>query len=351
MPNNWELDGNAVSTTEFLGTTNSQPLSIRTNGTERVHVRSDGNIGVGHNDPRTPLHVLGRIASGLDHTSAGAITFFPPDGFAWFHIDNGPNGRPIGRLRISHGPNPGSNELMTLLQNGNVGIGHTNPAVKVHVTGNRLRLESGGKRLDLRADGADVDIQSDSNNLFLHSAGPRGRNHVIINPFGGEGNVGIGTTAPTSKLHVAGSIRTTGDIILENADCAEEFDLESSTTMEPGTVMTLTDTGGVSESNQEYDRRVAGVVTGGGSFRPGIVLDKRDDETGRVALALLGKVFCKVDAEFGSIGVGDMLTTSPTPGHAMRATDPQRSFGAVLGKALGGMKNGRGLLPVLVALQ
>ena len=347
----WALDGNSISTTDFLGTTNSQPLSVRTNGVERVHVEAGGNVGVGLNAPRTPLHVLGRIASGLDHTSAGSITLFPPDGFAWFHIDNGPARRSIGRLRISHGPNPGSQELMTILQTGNVGIGNPSPAVKVHVTGNRLRLESGGKRVDLRADGGDVDLQSDTNNLYLHSSGRGGRNHVIVNPFGGEGNVGIGTVNPTAKLHVNGSIRTTGDIVLENADCAEEFDANPGAIVEPGTVMALTDEGDVAESKQPYDRRVAGVVTGAGAFKPAIVLDRRDDATDRVAIALLGKVFCKIDADYGAIAVGDMLTTSATPGHAMRASDPQRSFGAVLGKALGGLSAGRGLVPILVALQ
>src|SRR5215204_3738233 len=135
MPNEWRLDGNSTSAADFLGTTNEQPLSVRTANDERVRVLADGNVGVGLAEPRTQLHVLGRIASGLDFRSAGAITFFPPDGFAWFHIDNGPAGRRIGRLRISHGTSPGSNELMTLLQNGNVGIGTSAPAVKLHVTG------------------------------------------------------------------------------------------------------------------------------------------------------------------------------------------------------------------------
>jgi len=68
-------------------------------------------------------------------------------------------------------------------------------------------------------------------------------------------------------------------------------------------------------------------------------------------VALLGKVYCKVDATAAPVAVGDLLTTSDTPGYAMKATDPQRAFGAVLGKALQPLPAGSGLIPVLVALQ
>jgi len=65
----------------------------------------------------------------------------------------------------------------------------------------------------------------------------------------------------------------------------------------------------------------------------------------------MGKVFCKVDAEFGLIAVGDLLTTSPTPGCAMRVDDPAKAHGAVLGKALRPLARGRGVIPILVTLQ
>jgi hypothetical protein len=71
----------------------------------------------------------------------------------------------------------------------------------------------------------------------------------------------------------------------------------------------------------------------------------------RVPIALIGKVYCKVDAQYAPIEVGDLLTTSPTPGHAMKAEDPLQAFGSVIGKALRSLANGQGLLPVLVALQ
>jgi hypothetical protein len=65
----------------------------------------------------------------------------------------------------------------------------------------------------------------------------------------------------------------------------------------------------------------------------------------------MGKVYCWVDAVSGAIQVGDLLTTSPTPGHAMKAIDRERAFGAVIGKALRPWVEGRGLIPVLLALQ
>lgn len=120
---------------------------------------------------------------------------------------------------------------------------------------------------------------------------------------------------------------------------------------EPGTVMVLSEGGGVTPCRSSYDRRVAGVVSGAGDLRPGIVLGRQAGVSGRCPLALVGRVYCYADASVGPIGLGDVLATSATPGHAMVATEPTRAFGAVLGKSLGELRTGRGLVPVLVALQ
>lgn len=148
-----------------------------------------------------------------------------------------------------------------------------------------------------------------------------------------------------------GNVVVTGDLVLSGADFAEEFSVAAGPTPAPGTVVVLDDSGDVRESTDAYDRRVTGIVSGAGTHRPGLVLDRQQTDGARQVVALVGKAYCYVDADQGPIAVGDLLTTSATPGHAMRAMDPARAFGAVIGKALRPLASGRGLIPVLVALQ
>jgi hypothetical protein len=93
------------------------------------------------------------------------------------------------------------------------------------------------------------------------------------------------------------------------------------------------------------------VISGAGELKPAIVLQRFESRTRRSPIALIGKAFCKVDASFGSINVGDLLTTSPTPGHAMKVAERSRAVGAIIGKALARLDAGVGLIPVLVRPQ
>jgi hypothetical protein len=165
---------------------------------------------------------------------------------------------------------------------------------------------------------------------------------------------GIGVFGSGGRLagRFEGDVEVTGDIRLVNAaDCAEEFDIAGAEKMEPGTVMVLTPEGALQPSQQAYDKKVAGVISGAGDYKPGIVLDKQPSQNTRMPIALLGKVYCKVDAQYAPIEVGDLLTTSPTAGHGMKADDPLKAFGAVIGKALRPLEAGQGLIPILIALQ
>ena len=115
--------------------------------------------------------------------------------------------------------------------------------------------------------------------------------------------------------------------------------------------MVIREDGSLEPSRHAYDKKVAGVVSGAGEFRHGIVMHKRKSGSKRLPIALVGKVYCKADAQYSSIEVGDLLTTSTTLGHAMKAREPLKAFGSVIGKALQPLREGRGLIPMLIALQ
>jgi hypothetical protein len=152
-------------------------------------------------------------------------------------------------------------------------------------------------------------------------------------------------------VQVNGTLTVSADIILGGADFAEDFAIAAIENVEPGTVMVLGENGTLRPSETGYDRKVAGVISGGGDYRPGLILDRQHSADRRLPLAMVGKVWCKADAQYGAIAVGDLLTSSPTLGHAMKAVDPTKAFGAVIGKALASLQSGRGLVPILVALQ
>jgi hypothetical protein len=181
---------------------------------------------------------------------------------------------------------------------------------------------------------------------FNHAAAGTGA-AVYAEKKGDKGHAGFFV----GNVHVTKVLSVDEDIVLTRADCAEDFDIADVASVEPGTVMVLGNEEALHQSYQPYDKRVAGVISGAGEYRPGIVLDKRQSQRERKPLALLGKVYCKVDARYGSIEVGDLLTTSASPGHAMKASDPLRAFGAVIGKALRSLPEGQGLIPILVSLQ
>lgn len=168
----------------------------------------------------------------------------------------------------------------------------------------------------------------------------------------GASDSGIGVVGTGGRLaaYFKGDVEVTGDIRLVNAsDIAEDFDIAGP--VDPGTVMVLSAMGALLESHQAYDRRVVGVISGAGSYKPGIVLDRREPQSTRSAIGLMGKVYCKVEAYSSPIEIGDLLTTSSMSGHAMKATDASQAFGSVIGKALRPLKDGQGLIPILISLQ
>jgi len=137
----------------------------------------------------------------------------------------------------------------------------------------------------------------------------------------------------------------------EGLDYAEGFDVAADAGLGPGAVLVI-DTehpGQLTLSRTAYDRKVAGIVAGAAGLGSGVRLgaDGYDQD-----VALAGRVYCNVDATYGAIAAGDLLTTSPTPGYAMKVADHAKAQGAILGKAMDGLAAGeKGQILVLVTLQ
>jgi hypothetical protein len=178
----------------------------------------------------------------------------------------------------------------------------------------------------------------------------------------GTQNIGIGTANPQAKLHVQGTTMTGVLQITGGADFAENFDVNlekanddtMAAEVKAGMVVSIdpANPGKLALSAQAYDRRVAGVISGAGGVKPGMVMSQEGTlADGKRPVALSGRVYCWADAALGAIEPGDLLTTAPTPGHAMKVTDPAKAQGAILGKAMTSLKEGRGLVLVLVTLQ
>ena len=219
-----------------------------------------------------------------------------------------------------------------------------------------LNSNTGKRTVTISAESASLNIGNSNKSGSIWLRNTDGKSGAILY---GDGKAYFGSKSSPGEVNIMNNRGTkvlqlngeSGDIILNNADCAEEFDVSTMESIEPGSVVSLSENGEIEPCAHEYDKKVVGVISGAGTFSPGIVLDRRESKNKRQPVALVGKVYCKVDANYATIAVGDLLTSSNTLGHAMKAIDPNRSFGSILGKSLKKLDNGLGLIPILVTLQ
>jgi len=137
----------------------------------------------------------------------------------------------------------------------------------------------------------------------------------------------------------------------EGLDYAEGFDVSAKDEINAGSVLIIDadNPGKLALSNKSYDTKVAGIVAGGKGLGSGVRLGAGQFD---YDVALAGRVYCKVDATDEAIQAGDLLTTSATPGYAMKVADYMRAQGAILGKAMDSLEKGqKGQILVLVTLQ
>ncbi len=357
----WDQYGNSSTnpTYNFVGTTDAQSLVFKTNNAERMRILSNGNLGIGTTNPRSKLEIQGNWNGqfGALTLTGDKPTIRFSGGFVANHqqwiMHEGGNGP--GNLEIDNGNEQGTiwNNVLSMTSDGNVGIGTTNPSGLLNVNGTSWFQgdttplpAAAGKGIALGyPNGADFGY------LFAFDYGTFAPKNLLLNHPGG--NVGIGTTNPTAKLDVAGTMASNIVQIRGGSDLAEKFDASNAAVIEPGTLMVIDENnpGKLKPSDQPYDTKVAGVASGAGGVNPGLTLQQEGVMEGDTVVAIAGRVYVKADATINPIKPGDLLTTSSIPGYAMKATDRERAQGAIIGKAMSELKEGTGLVLVLVNLQ
>jgi len=334
----------------WLGTISNHKLNFFVNnGGARMTVDTTGNIGVGTTTPASKLTVqtsssgIGIFRAGLEHTD-GTVrlgTYAEPSFGGWLGtISNHPlnffynDGLPSMTI--------GGGGISMVSGLGNVTVGSPNAESGITIT-------RGGNRADVRFDGSTLKLV----------AGPVGGPPASTRGLAvtTAGNVGIGTVNPSRTLEVNGdflardaSVRVL--TIRGGADLAEPFAMSHSG-VEPGSVVVIDEDhpGKLRRSTHAYDKKAAGIVSGANGIRPGISMVQEDKLEAGENVALSGRVYVHADAAYGAIKPGDLLTTSDTPGHAMKVTAHDQAQGAILGKAMSELKTGKGLVLVLVTLQ
>jgi hypothetical protein len=282
-----------------------------TAGVERMRVASDGNVGIGTNNPLTHrLYLKGAALPSFQNGTQGVLAIAGA-GFANNYMV--PLDFKIGE-EATYGNTSQARIAMRMTASGSYLLFGTSNSYATGITNTALAIDY-------------------------------------------SGNVGIGKTDPQAPLDVQGNVNVTGNITATGVINAKYQDVaewvKSSQKLSVGTVVILDPerTNQVIASTMSYDTRVAGVIT----EQPGLLLGEGGES--KVKVATTGRVRVKVDATRGAIKIGDLLVTSDLEGVAMKSEPINlqgrliHSPGTIIGKALERLEQGKGEILVLLSLQ
>ncbi len=398
----------------FVWADSESPVFAST-GNDQFLIRAQGGVGIGTASPEQALSVNGGISLDSAGLNAGFVNNGNTNGYGLtFGISSGEgiaSDRVNGVNRYGLDFYTSFAHRMSILQNGKVGIGTTNPVSllevngDVRIDGNHLYLEPGGGG-SFQSDGltwGDPGLGGINNGgqgpwLAGYEGGALGalNPNVVALSWDASGDVEVSSNLTVGREFLVvtgltpvqcylgddgsgkdvqiGSLKSgvtavscyneadqaymhlyvSSITIKGGSDLAEPFKITSGADAVPqGAVVVIDEQnpGHLKLSNQSYDTHVAGVVSGANGINPGIQMEQQGLLDGGQNVALTGRVYVQADTSNGAIKPGDLLTTSSNHGRAMKVTDHARAAGAILGKAMTGLSQGKGMVLVLVTLQ
>jgi hypothetical protein len=348
-----------------LGTTNA-------NGRLDVYRTAAGTAAISLVGSSSQMSTYGNAGEttawlGSSGTAGGFVQLYQANGNIGIHLDGDSTGTSGGGSVGVRAPDGSTAVFLSGSSGaGNVSVRNTNGNSRAVINGQStgggggLTLYDGSGTSTVELNGAE---NSTTGSQLVMKQG-NGTTTIQLDAEVGTGGGGFlrlykgdGTTGLTLQADVSGESKITTQVlqITGGSDLSEQFEIKAANeAIQPGMIVCIDPErpGQLIESTHAYDRTVAGVMSGAGGVKPGMLMGQQGTAAdGRHPVALTGRVYCEADASNGPIHPGDLLTTSNTPGHAMKVTDYPKAQGAIIGKAMSSLDKGQGLVLVLVSLQ
>jgi len=162
----------------FISNHESRSLTIRTNNTDRIHIKSDGNVGIGTTSPGVDLDIVAANPNLRLSTTSGSpvITLDKASGY-WGYLEFREAGASKWQAGVSSDNDyyilnwPASKYVFYANSAGNVGIGTTNPTGKLDVNGDDIRIRTSQTPASSSADGYTGEITWDANYIYICVSG------------------------------------------------------------------------------------------------------------------------------------------------------------------------------------
>tara|TARA_B100000989_G_scaffold207592_1_gene157320 strand:- start:2296 stop:3945 length:1650 start_codon:yes stop_codon:yes gene_type:complete len=361
-----DYNGNYGVNLHYDGTDNKFKIfgnnSISESGPHLVVQRDDGKIGIGTNFPAFKLDVSGDINFSGNIYKNGSLfnvgdnlgnhTATQNINMDYNRISNIEsmdlqNISSTGATRIDFSDNTGSTTCGIIVGNTGFAYGEDMKIFNNRASGG-IVLESLYNNLEIGVN--DINIKGNNGNTMIKIEANETANQggqINLNKYDGTNTISI-----DADYFGVGRITTEELQITGGSDLAENFDIFSQNVkIRPGMVVSINTqkAGALTISNTSYDKKVIGIISGANDVRTGMIMGQKGSiADGEFPVAITGRVYAFASNMNGKIEAGDLLTTSTKAGYLMKATDKNRAFGSIVGKAMTNLEEESGFVLIVI---